>query len=498
MKTTLLITLLILSVLHAKADIVFVDLNNAPAEIETARQAAKARGEKLIVLPLEYTRYKDATREKINKKIEVLEIQERQICASNPNGRECEKASELVRQQQDLMDKLPVPIYTVKELKTDLSRLQGPVTSVLLSGHDGNASISGEFGKVSADEFVAAFREFKGRTQVQSVYLLGCRSAVAETFAEVWQVAFPRAVFIAGYENIGYLRDNPMGSRFLKSVMQEEPNIIASKTMAEAQSLFRRASPVDHRHGVAASLSKQGQETIYLSSNNPPELLRKKLNCPETDFQKILSYRECAIERGGSDCPLSVARQMIPPQRCQFLLEEKTSDITRLRNEIYVLDALGKPTSHIYSSALYENLYAHVKNTLQLTEEDFSTYPKIKASLAKVKQEYERLFSYASLKNLSPIGIAELGRQKEYFDNAWLAISNLEVSKLGFRMSGTLGLGGELRAQAFVKALKSGQIKESFADRIAVLQQQKSSETSEAGLAALKAEITALENFRNL
>ncbi len=495
MKNHVVITALVLLGLQAKADILFVDLNNVPAEIETAKQAAKARGEKLVVFPLEYAKYKDLTREKLNKKIEVLEIQERQICDPQPNSRECEKIGEQVSQHQELMDKLAVPVYTVKELKEDLSRLQNPVTSVLLSGHDGNASISGEFGKVSADEFVAAFRQFKGRTQVRSVYLLGCRSAVAETFAEVWQVAFPRAVFIAGYENVGYLRDNPTGSRFLKSVMQEEPNIIASKTMNEAQILFRRASPVDQRHGVAASLSQNGQETIYLSSNNPPEILRKKLKCPETDLQKILNYRECAVQRGGSECPLSLAPQMVPTQRCQFLLEEKTSDITRLRNEMYVLDSLGRPTSHISSQSLFANLYSYIKNNLGLTEEDFSTYPKMKAALPRVKQEYEKLFSYQSIKDMPAESLAELGRQKEYFDKAWLAISNLEVSKLGFTMSGTPGIGGELRAQAFAKAIQSGQAKETYANRISMLTQKLNSEKSETGLLALKSEIAALENF---
>ncbi len=50
MKHVLIILIFFLG-MSAQADVLFVDLNNSPTEVEAAERAAEARGERLIVFP---------------------------------------------------------------------------------------------------------------------------------------------------------------------------------------------------------------------------------------------------------------------------------------------------------------------------------------------------------------------------------------------------------------------------------------------------------------
>lgn len=477
------------------ADVVFIDLNNVPQEIATAREAAKARGENLVVLPLDYARYKDPAREKMAKEIEQLEIVEKKACASDSLSRECQTVQEQIRKKDADMKKLSAPVYGAEELKKDLASLKTDISTIMISGHDGDASFSGEYGSIRNDEFLDVFRNYKGRSQIRSVYLLGCRSAQAETVAGIWKAAFPQAAFIAGYENIGYLRDNPQGHNFIRNVMREEPNIVAAKSIAEAQAMFRKYSGVDSRHGTAACLSAQGRPTEYLSTNNSAAPLKTLLKCPESDARKLTAYRDCAI-KGGSDCPLSAAESIIPSQKCRFTLEEQTNEASKLRDQIYFLAQLGQPRSHVSPERILDfEVLPGIKEKLGLRLENMNTYPKMKEKLLLIKREYEALFTYENLKDWPAESQGEVGRQKEFIDKAWLAISNLDVSKLAFSEAGTKGIGGELRAQAFLKSRASSQPSQIQA-RIQVLKSQLSQEKSEFGRDNLQAEIRTLEQAR--
>lgn len=95
---------------HAFADILFIDLNNSPKEIEAAKKAAYARGEKVIVLTS-------------SKKTPFID------------------------------DK------NISSLLTDLKKKNVKLSSVVISGHDGNGEFHGAFGRVSEPALERAFKK---------------------------------------------------------------------------------------------------------------------------------------------------------------------------------------------------------------------------------------------------------------------------------------------------------------------------------------------------
>lgn len=227
------------------ADVLFIDLNNVELEINVAREAAKQRGEKLIVLPLNRNNYKDPARSKLNQQWNEVGQRYQRFCYNDVvNTEKCDKAkNDEVRIMRE-MEKLPPQIkYDAAKLKEELTQIKENVSSVMISGHDGGGSFHGEFGEIEGQQFLDTLKGYAGRDNIRSLYLLGCNSATTHTFGSLWKAALLNAAFIAGYEGIGYLRDNALGHNFIRKAMAEEKNILASINMTEALKKFRNVSP---------------------------------------------------------------------------------------------------------------------------------------------------------------------------------------------------------------------------------------------------------------
>ena len=169
--------------------ILFLDMNDNPKEIAVAQRAAKARGEKLIVIPKKVTKINDA--------------------------------------------------MVIPDIKEELKQaLQGnTISSLVLSGHNGGDSYSGEHGGISAPELMEVLEKSSSHNEIKSLYLLGCNSANKSKIF-FWKASLPELKFIAGYDGTAPLGHLANGLGYFEDAMKKEKAIIQSSDAVKVKSLF--------------------------------------------------------------------------------------------------------------------------------------------------------------------------------------------------------------------------------------------------------------------
>jgi len=423
-----LISLLALTLVAelSQADILFIDLNNVEMEIKVAREAAAKRGEKLIVIP----KNRDELR-KISARAEGYNRLETQYYAAGCGDRQSPNCTQLARRMSAIpeADRYSNGNYGVEQLKKELAELPAGISTVMISGHDGGGSFHGDFGTIEAHSFLNAFKKFKDNDKIKSVYLLGCNSATTHTFGATWKQAFPKAGLIAGYEEIGYLRDNATGHQFIKNVLAEEPKLLAAQSMDEAQRRLKQLFPGDRKHGVAACLLQTAdpKDSLYLSSTNNPNKLTDVLGCRPESTEENTRFMAC-IEANGSNCRLQDVEKLninLVKRECGFVFPENYSAAA---NKLYLLKGFTDPNNRLSYKGIFKSLSEDLRQKYKLDEE-IETYPQLKDKFLALKKEYESRAHFDSLKNMSMDELRAFVRQKRFFDSAWLTVSNLDISR---------------------------------------------------------------------
>lgn len=167
--------------------VLFIDTNNSAQEIKTARAAACARGESLISLPHDLTPKSNVSADQFKAGLQHLKT---------------------------------------KGMKP---------TSIILSGHDGGGSYSGETGYLTRKDITKTIEEFpEFKESVESLYLLGCYTGVKfEVFS--WMAAFPKLRLIGGYEGSAPLSARQAGHDYLTALMLQEKKLSAESDSKKIQ-----------------------------------------------------------------------------------------------------------------------------------------------------------------------------------------------------------------------------------------------------------------------
>ncbi len=456
--------LLVVFTVAARADIVFIDMNNVDEEINAAREAAKKRGEKLIVIPTK----RDRLRKDSKEKQPILEEQYavgRQYNKLKCRQFETNDCKTLLRRYQDTAEKLSkFESYSVDELKEDLKSLPKNISTVMISGHDGEGSFKGEFGNIQNQDFLNAFKEFKGRNNIKSLYLLGCYSTTTNTMSKLWKQAFPSASLIAGYEGVGFLRDNPQGHAFIRKALAEESNLLAAKSINEAQTKFRDISPKQSKYSTAACLQKTDnpEDSVYLSATREAGKLNEVLNCQSGQRGQAINYLKC-IHQDGKNCPLSEAPKLWGDRpECRFVFNGRQS---RMNDELYLLSMLGDPQSQFNS----KNILAYASPEFDMASrpnQEVTSFKDFKDRLLAIKKKYEASFDFDRIQKVPLDQLEAKANEKAYFDRVWLGVSNLDLAQI-YKLSTAPSVSpGELRAQAFAQKIHSGETKIKISQRI--------------------------------
>ena len=449
---------------QASAYLLFIDMNNADLEIKVAREAAAKRGEELIVLP----KNRDELR-KLNSHLEENTPLVSQMAREHCSALYTSSCRSLDKKIQD-NNKKAGRDYNGEQLAKELRDLPTGMASVMISGHDGNGNFSGAFGYMKIEDFLKSFENFKQTKDIKSVYLLGCNSATAEVIGESWLRAFPKANFIGGYEETGYLRDNTLGHQYIKNVLAEEPKLLAARSINEAQSRMRKLFNGDAVHSVSACIQKTSdpKDAQFISSWKKSGKLSEILKCPGLNANEVSNLIKC-FEDDVKSCALqdvSKIKVKMAKAECDFALGPNYS---KDASKLYFLQSLIDPANELNYKNILEKLPDDLKKKYKAGE-DIKTYAELKDKFLNIKNEFERRSDFDSLKSMSVKDLENHAFQKKYFDTAWLAFSNLDVAAAATMISeyrghqedynsGVLGSDQEIEQMAGVLRAESYHLK---------------------------------------
>lgn len=241
--------------LSAHADILFIGMNPAPGEIKAAATVAKERKEKLIVLP--------EIDQKVVDRLMELDRQELNLIAQVGNGdiphSKMEKISEQMIKVTEERDKIGTSVEIKPEdlirWIVELEAQNVSISSVVLSGHDGNGEFWGPFGTANSETLKKAFSQTPKLAQgVRSVALLGCYTSTVGALDTYWRGVFPSAEVIAGYEIKGPLAWRPSGHDYLRAFLRNDMAFAKAKDKREIERLFKNLPAIRQ---LAASLANR-------------------------------------------------------------------------------------------------------------------------------------------------------------------------------------------------------------------------------------------------
>lgn len=194
----------------------FIDTNDGKTEIAVARQMAEARGQKLIVFPVNEEDY--------NTEID---------------------------KNENLIDLLK----------------EAEITSVTLSGHNGGSDFSGTKTKVSTSQMLDLLDKSGAKQSVKSLYLLGCNGGnKAKLF--FWKGGLPDLKFIMGYDGSAPLSKDVEGVEFYEDVLKKEDSILGQINAADLQVCLQDLKNVNM---YSASLLVNCKEDDYVFLSKRPE-----------------------------------------------------------------------------------------------------------------------------------------------------------------------------------------------------------------------------------
>ncbi len=228
----LLMSSLTLAQTSAK-EILFLDLNNSPTEIEVARKTAQLTGKKLVVYPRDQATFDNAELKKL-------------LTGSN-------------------------------------------FSSLVLSGHNGGSDYGGENGNVSVHDLINDLQETGHTDKIESLYLLGCNSA-NKSKIYFWKEGIPGLKFIAGYDGSAPLAKDARGLKYFADALKKERPIINSKSETAVKSLIANLSSVNDFHSAVYASCKDKNEYLYMPGRSGKEKFGR-LNSSECT-EKIKEFKD--------------------------------------------------------------------------------------------------------------------------------------------------------------------------------------------------------------
>ncbi len=292
--------LLLVTSFQSRADILFLDLNGNPKEVEAAQAAAKKRGEKVIVIP-------NVTTEMKVKKQKLKEAREkanddfyRKGCTVGTSSEKCsgvtEKLSEAVRQENEFKEKNQLNGAELSKAITELKKKDIKLSTVVVSGHDGNGAFGGSFGDLTDKDIANAFINNPPMGEgIRSLALWGCYTANVSSLSMYWKRSFPQAEVVMGFDKKGPLGNSPANWALLKDFLSKEKELSKIKDQNE---LRKALKGLDGVRITEAAICVGG---IMTNKKASMDLANAQKMC-EGAFLKNKSLYTCYLN-AEKDCP---------------------------------------------------------------------------------------------------------------------------------------------------------------------------------------------------
>jgi hypothetical protein len=218
------------------ADIIFIDLNNNPAEVSATRMAALKRGEKVIVLGSDPEAVKH---KQIERQVDRIldRLHDEKVRLNQP------ERDQLRSDLKNLTAILKArPDYIGKTLESDLGKIASSgtrISSLVISGHDGNGNFTGSNGSLSSQDVRDAFKGHAPLAEgLRSVILAGCYTGTLGSLDGNWKGIGPNIALLAGYDLQAPLGNAVAGHQYISEVLTKEPSLLAARDKKELERIF--------------------------------------------------------------------------------------------------------------------------------------------------------------------------------------------------------------------------------------------------------------------
>jgi hypothetical protein len=233
--------LIVLSYSFARADILFVDMDDAPEEIAAAKQAATQRHERLLVIPHRSTPEEIDALYEVNKfefektqvmepatglwkKFDVIHAQLLSEQAKTHPNQKIEnqlrilegaalatynkKFNELIVKKADPLTaeekKIPnLPTFKIEDLRAllaDEENQKKTISAIILSGHHGDGEFHGVLGNINRADLLKEFAVYPTLLKgVHSIFGWGCYTVTIDN-EDWWTTNWPQVNLLAGFE----------------------------------------------------------------------------------------------------------------------------------------------------------------------------------------------------------------------------------------------------------------------------------------------------------
>lgn len=315
------------------ADVLFIDINNAREEVEAARKAAAARGERLIVVP----GVSAELQERLSAAdTELARAKRQQNDSCKEAGTDCDEAKRRVRQAEQGVKaaEKQLPQVNANNLSRAFTKIKErgiSLSSVIVSGHDGNRLYYGRLGEVSEKAIEKAFAANKPLCEsVRSLYLWGCYTATTDDFIRGWKSACANTSMIAGFSGQSPASIRPESGLHLNQLMLKEAELLGTRDKSELERIFMSLDRVkDMKSAVCIDrdivLSRKGVTTVK-------EEVAACFDLNDVEKQKNFDTFNCfrLAQEGCESVPDDLSRG---PLRAVYDYFQVTAHCTRAFNE---------------------------------------------------------------------------------------------------------------------------------------------------------------------
>lgn len=238
----------------AFADIVFIDLNGSEREIIAAREAASARGERLIVVP-ELTSKERAVLSQFQSKSKALEtrIKKLEEQQNSPAGGTADSTNRLILAKAELElltqkrnETFSSRAFSIEKLESTIAALdeaKRPVTAMVISGHSNGYTLWGDLslnnGTVRPSDIGELAKRYPGAmSSLRSLMLWGCYTGTAgSTFT--WKSTLSQLKIIAGFYDSGPSGTTRASADLLKDFLMKDASIAQKRMLGEINQAIR-------------------------------------------------------------------------------------------------------------------------------------------------------------------------------------------------------------------------------------------------------------------
>ena len=306
--------------------------------------------------------------------------------------------------------------FLIHELERTLSSLEkenSPVSSLVISAHDGGGYFSGSLCQTDYTELrklaesKPAFKE-----NLRSAYLLACYTATTKEVRQ-WKATFPKIELVAGYDQSAPLRDSSKGWKYIEGTMIAEHKITTTKDLQKLNLLANQVDGMNSSGGAFASFPKcegPGQKR---------EFYRGKLNgykVTEFDIKSCTAALPAFEKNFAIYSQYTNGEKEIPNNKSRSELREVYSFY---RNHEICYEAgigAGPKGDEVLFLLFHENVKANFKKFIahdvelldkEIKALDLNTLPKDSAEIARFNS---MTAAFDRLKKVDSLSMAELRR----------------------------------------------------------------------------------------